>query len=67
MNKNSYKAYPPVLLWVMIKGSWDAIMTIEGSVLRKLDPRVAHMIFLILAFMWSGIFAIMIGSITALA
>ena len=65
MNKNSYKAYPPVLLWVMIKGSWDAIMTIEGSVLRKLDPRVAHMIFLILAFMWSGIFAIMIGSITA--
>tara|TARA_B100000965_G_C19527380_1_gene729461 strand:+ start:541 stop:960 length:420 start_codon:yes stop_codon:yes gene_type:complete len=65
MNKNSYKAYPPVLLYVMIKDFWNSIMTIEGSSLSKLDPRVAHMIFTILAFMWSGIFSIMIGSITA--
>ena len=65
MNKNSYKAYPPVLLYTLITDAWKAIMTIEGSTLRKLDPRVAHMIFMILAFMWSGIFAIMIDSITA--
>ena len=65
MNKNSWKAYPPVLVYVIIKDFWNSIMTIEGSALRNLDPRVAHMVFLILAFMWSGIFSIMIGSITA--
>tara|TARA_S200000501_G_scaffold65218_3_gene56304 strand:+ start:3770 stop:4189 length:420 start_codon:yes stop_codon:yes gene_type:complete len=65
MNKNSYKAYPPVLVYVIIKDFWNSIMTIEGSALRKLDPRVAHMVFMILAFMWSGIFSIMVGSITA--
>jgi len=65
MNKNSWKAYPPVLVYVIIKDFWNSIMTIEGSSLRNLDPRVAHMVFLILAFMWSGIFSIMIGSITA--
>ena len=64
-NKNSYKAYPPVLVYVIIKDFWNSIMTIEGSALRKLDPRVAHMVFMILAFMWSGIFSIMVGSITA--
>ena len=65
MNRNSYKAYPPVLVYVIIKDFWNSIMTIEGSALRKLDPRVAHMVFMILAFMWSGIFSIMVGSITA--
>ena len=44
---------------------WNAVMTIEGSPLHKLDPRVGHMVFQVLAFMWSGIFAIMVGSITA--
>ena len=43
------------------KEAWDSVMTIEGSALRKLDPRVAHMVFQVLAFMWSGIFAVMIG------
>ena len=47
------------------KEAWDSIMTINGSSLRKLDPRVAHMVFQILAFMWSGIFAVMIGSYMA--
>jgi len=47
------------------KSMWSIIMTIENSPLKKLDPRVAHMLFLILAFMWSGIFAVMIGSVTA--
>lgn len=48
-----------------MKEAWDSIMTIEGSSLRKLDPRVAHMVFQCLAFMWSGIFAVMIGSTMA--
>ena len=44
---------------------WNSVMTIEHSPLRKLDPRVGHMVFQMLAFMWSGIFAVMIGSVTA--
>jgi hypothetical protein len=41
---------------------WSSFMTIENSPLRKLDPRVSHMIFQCLAFVWSGLFAVMIGS-----
>ena len=48
-----------------LKEAWDSVMTIEGSALRKLDPRVAHMVFQVLAFMWSGIFAVMLGSTMA--
>ena len=50
---------------ISLKEAWDSTMTIEGSSLRKLDPRVAHMVFQMLAFMWSGIFAVMIGSYVA--
>ena len=48
-----------------LKEAWDSVMTIEGSALRKLDPRVAHMVFQVLAFMWSGIFAVLVGSTMA--
>ena len=41
---------------------WSSFMSIENSPLRKLDPRVSHMIFQCLAFIWSGLFAVMIGS-----
>ena len=44
---------------------YSSLMTIENSPLRKLDPRVSHMIFQCLAFVWSGIFAVMIGSYMA--
>ena len=44
---------------------WNSVMTVEHSPLRKLDPRVGHMVFQMLAFMWSGIFAVMIGSVNA--
>ena len=47
------------------RDAWNSIMTIEHSPLRKLDPRVGHMVFQVLAFMWSGIFAVMIGSVNA--
>ena len=63
--KNSWKAYPPFAIYEIFKFGWKGVMTIEHSPLRKLHPQVAHMLFLILAFMWSGIFAVMIGSLTA--
>lgn len=49
----------------MPREMWNSVMTIENSPLRKLDPRAAHMIFQCLAFVWSGIFAAMIGSYQA--
>ena len=52
-------------LWIILRDGWRGVMTIEHSPLKKLHPQVAHMLFLILGFMWSGIFAVLIGSITA--
>jgi len=59
-NKNSYKAFPLLAFPILIKDMWNTVMTIEHSPLRKLDPRVAHMVFSILGFMWSAIFGIVI-------
>ena len=58
--KNSYKAFPLIAIPIVIKEGWNSVMTIEHSPLRKLDPQVAHMVFTILGFMWSGIFAVAI-------
>ena len=58
--KNSLKAFPPFAIIEIVKEGWNSIMTIEHSPLRKLDPQVAHMVFTILGFMWSAIFAIAI-------
>jgi len=44
---------------------WDSVMTVEKSPLRNLDPMVGHMIFQCLFFIWSGIFALMVGSYIA--
>ena len=44
---------------------YSSVMTIENSPLRKLDPRVSHMVFQCLAFVWSGLFAAMLGSYMA--
>lgn len=41
---------------------WDSVMTVEKSPLRNLDPMVAHMVFQCLFFIWSGLFAVMVGS-----
>jgi len=49
-------------LFAMPREMWDSVMTIEKSPLRKLDPMVAHMIFQCLFFIWSGLFAVMVGS-----
>ena len=47
------------------KDMWDSVMTVEKSPLRNLDPMVGHMIFQCLFFIWSGLFAVMIGSYVA--
>ena len=65
-NKDSWKAFPPIAIWIIFRDSWNGVMTIEHSPLRKLDPRVAHMLFSILGFMWSAIFGIaIVDSFTA--
>jgi len=65
-NQDSWKAFPPIAIWIIIRDSWRGVMTIQHSPLRHLDPRVAHMLFTILGFMWSAIFGIAIAdSLTA--
>ena len=59
-NKDSWKAFPPIAICIILRDSWNGVMTIQHSPLRKLDPRVAHMVFTILGFMWSAIFGIAI-------
>jgi hypothetical protein len=44
---------------------YNSVMTIENSPLKKLDPMAAHVVFQSLAFIWSGIFAAMVGSVMA--
>ena len=46
----------------MPREMWNSVMTIEKSPLRNLDPMVAHMVFQCLFFIWSGLFAVMVGS-----
>ena len=52
-------------LFALPKEMWDSVMTVEKSPLRNLDPMVGHMVFQCLFFIWSGIFAVMIGSVIA--
>jgi hypothetical protein len=47
------------------KELYQSVMTIENSPLKNFDPIIAHMMFQVLAFMWSGIFAVMLGSFLA--
>ena len=61
--KDSYKAFPPMAALELFKFGWKSVLTVEHSPLKKLHPQVAHMLFLILGFMWSGIFAAAVGSI----
>jgi hypothetical protein len=52
-------------LFTLPKEMWDSVMTVEKSPLRNLDPMVGHMVFQCLFFIWSGIFAVMVGSMFA--
>jgi uncharacterized membrane protein len=44
---------------------YNSVMTIENSPLKNLDPMAAHVVFQSLAFVWSGVFAAMLGSMMA--
>ena len=52
-------------LFALPKEMWGSVMTVEKSPLRNLDPMVGHMVFQCLFFIWSGIFAVMVGSMFA--
>jgi hypothetical protein len=45
--------------------AYRSVMTIENSPLKNFDPMVAHMAFQILAFVWSAVFGLMLGSYLA--
>ena len=47
------------------KEGFQVLTTIEHSPLKNFDPVVAHMAFQVLAFVWSSIFALMLGSYLA--
>jgi len=49
----------------MPKEVYQTVMTVEHSPLKNFDPMVAHMLFQVLAFVWSAIFALMLGSYLA--
>ncbi len=52
-------------LMKIVKDSWNSVMTIEHSPLKNLHPATAHMVFQALAFVWSALFAAMLGSVYA--
>lgn len=54
-----------IFFFTEIKSMYNSVMTIEHSPLKKFDPMVAHMIFQVLALVWSGVFAAMLGSYIA--
>jgi hypothetical protein len=69
MNKE-YKSSPGIVNTIFtvsrgFKEAYNSVMTIEHSPLKNFDPIVAHMMFQVLAFVWSGVFAMMLGSFLA--
>lgn len=52
-------------LFTLPKEMWNSVMTVENSPLKNLDPMVGHMVFQCLFFIWSGLFALMVGSYVA--
>lgn len=66
LNKSSPGMATTVFMLAAIaKDAYRSVMTIEHSPLKNFDPMVAHMMFQVLAFVWSGIFAMMLGSFLA--
>ncbi|WP_133484782.1 hypothetical protein [Aliiroseovarius marinus] len=45
-----------------IKGSWDAVMDESQNPLRNYSLPTAHMLMQVLAWMWSAVFSISVGS-----
>ncbi|MCK8464072.1 hypothetical protein MUY35_09440 [Aliiroseovarius sp. S1339] len=49
----------------ILRTSWDAVMDVEHNPLRTTNLVAAHMVMQILAWMWSVIFAVALGSYLA--
>lgn len=45
-----------------IKGSWDAVMDVSQNPLKNYSLPTAHMLMQLLAWMWSAVFSISVGS-----
>lgn len=43
--------------------AYQTLLSVEKSPLRKMPPMVGHLVFMILAYMWSGIFGLYMGSV----
>lgn len=54
-----------VTIMLAFKEAYQTVTTIENSPLKNFDPIVAHMVFQVLAFVWSVVFALMMGSYLA--
>lgn len=70
MIQDKNKSIPGIINTIFVVGRsfkelYQSLMTIEHSPLKNFDPMVAHMMFQVLAFVWSGIFAMMLGSYLA--
>ncbi len=64
---NTRKSSPGMANTVLViarsfKEAYKTVTTIENSPLKNFDPIVAHMMFQVLAFVWSAIFALMLSS-----
>ncbi|MEO9780985.1 MAG: hypothetical protein ABJH07_25450 [Sedimentitalea sp.] len=46
----------------VVKSSWDSVMDVEQNPMRTRSLVTAHMVMQILAWMWSVIFAVALGS-----
>ncbi|TNF18652.1 MAG: hypothetical protein EP318_17940 [Rhodobacteraceae bacterium] len=44
------------------KTAWDSVMNAERNPLRRLPLMTAHMLMQVLAWMWSAIFSVALGS-----
>jgi hypothetical protein len=70
MNTNRPASSPGIantitVLITTVREAYRSVMTIENSPLKNFDPIVAHLMFQVLAFVWSAIFALMLGSFLA--
>ena len=56
--------YTPVIGPVKLGvDAYQTLLSVEKSPLRKMPPMVGHLVFIILAWMWSGVFGLYMGSL----
>ena len=50
---------------ISLKDSWNSVMSVERSPVRHLPLPTAHLVMQVLAWMWSIIFSLAVGSYIA--